>query len=90
MATVVAAAYPDENTAEQARATVWHLEEELIIQADQAFQQQVRDALQSGTSALFMVIEHATPDWPRPRGATAGGLIGRHLPAVSGGPRESR
>jgi uncharacterized membrane protein len=29
---------------------------------DQAFQQQVRDCLQPGTSALFMVIEHATPD----------------------------
>jgi uncharacterized membrane protein len=129
MATVVAIAYPDEDTAEQARATVWQLEEELIIGADQvavisrdpggdyhvhtshsgfstaggaiwggfwgllfgtlflipfagwamgaglgvlfghlrdkgidqAFQQQVRDALQPGTSALFMVIQHATP-----------------------------
>ena len=29
---------------------------------DQAFQQQVRDYLKPGTSALFMVIEHATPD----------------------------
>jgi len=29
---------------------------------DKAFQQQVRDYLQPGTSALFMVIEHATPD----------------------------
>ena len=29
---------------------------------DKAFQQQVRDHLQPGTSALFMVIEHATPD----------------------------
>jgi uncharacterized membrane protein len=130
MATVVAIAYPDEDTAEQARATVWQLEEELIIEADQvavisrdpdgvyhvqtshsglstaggaiwggfwgllfgtlflipiagwavgaglgvlfghlrdrgidqAFQQQVRDALEPGTSALFMVIEHASPD----------------------------
>ena len=130
MATVVVIAYPDEDTAEQARATVWQLEEELIIQADQvavisrdpegkyhvhtshtgfstaggaiwggfwgllfgtlflipfagwamgaglgalfghlrdkgidqAFQQQVRDALQPGTSALFLVIEHATPN----------------------------
>jgi hypothetical protein len=35
MATVVVIAYPDEDTAEQARATVWQLEEELIIQADQ-------------------------------------------------------
>ena len=35
MATVVVIAYPDEDTAEQARATVWELEEELIIQADQ-------------------------------------------------------
>ncbi|MGZ6623286.1 MAG: DUF1269 domain-containing protein [Solirubrobacteraceae bacterium] len=28
---------------------------------DKAFQQQVRDYLQPRTSALFMVIEHATP-----------------------------
>ena len=36
MATLVAIAYPDEKTAEQARATVWQLlEEELITQADQ-------------------------------------------------------
>jgi uncharacterized membrane protein len=29
---------------------------------DKAFQEQVRDQLKPGTSALFMVIEHATPD----------------------------
>ena len=29
---------------------------------DKAFQQQVRDYLQPGTSALFMVIDQATPD----------------------------
>ena len=29
---------------------------------DKAFQQQVRDYLKPGTSALFMVIEQATPD----------------------------
>ena len=29
---------------------------------DHAFQRQVRDSVQPGTSALFMVIEHATPD----------------------------
>src|SRR5204863_7690363 len=29
---------------------------------DKAFQQQVRDYLKPGTSALFMVIEKATPD----------------------------
>ena len=29
---------------------------------DKAFQQQVRDYVKPGTSALFMVIEHATPD----------------------------
>ena len=29
---------------------------------DKAFQQQVRDHLKPGTSALFMVIEKATPD----------------------------
>src|ERR1700752_3655382 len=35
MATVVAIAYPDQDTAEQARATVRQGEEELITQADQ-------------------------------------------------------
>jgi uncharacterized membrane protein len=29
---------------------------------DKAFQEQVREYLKPGTSALFMVIEHATPD----------------------------
>ena len=29
---------------------------------DKAFQQQVRDYLKPGTSALFLVIEQATPD----------------------------
>ncbi len=29
---------------------------------DKAFQQQVRDQVQPGTSALFMIIEKATPD----------------------------
>ena len=29
---------------------------------DKAFQEQVRDQLQPGTSALFMIIEQATPD----------------------------
>lgn len=29
---------------------------------DKAFQEQVRDYLKPGTSALFLVIEHATPD----------------------------
>jgi uncharacterized membrane protein len=130
MATLVAIGYPDQGTAEQARATVSRLESELVIQADQvaaisrdlegkyhvhtthggasagggaiwggfwgilfgllffvpiaglaigagmgalfghlgekgidkAFQQQVRDYLKPGTSALFMVIEQATPD----------------------------
>jgi len=130
MATLVAIGYPDQGTAEAARATVNQLEAELIIQADQVaaisrdlegkyhvqtshggagagpgavwggfwgllfgllffipfagwamgagmgalfghlgknaidkeFQQQVRDYLKPGTSALFMVIEHATPD----------------------------
>ena len=130
MATLVAIGYPDQGTAEQARQTVFQLESELIIQADEvasisrdlegkyhvntshsgasagsgaawggfwgflfgllffipfaglalgagmgalfghfgekgidkAFQQQVRDYLKPGTSALFMVIEQATPD----------------------------
>ncbi len=29
---------------------------------DKAFQEQVREYLKPGTSALFMVVEHATPD----------------------------
>ena len=130
MATLVAIGYPDQGTAEQARATVRELEGELIIQAEQvaaisrdlegkyhvqtshggasagggawwggfwgflfgllffipfaglalgagmgalfghfgkqgidkAFQEQVREYLKPGTSALFMVIEQATPD----------------------------
>src|SRR5437660_12312955 len=130
MATLIAIGYPDQGTAEQARATVQQLEGELIIQADQvaaisrdldgkyhvhtthggasagggavwggfwgllfgllffvpfagwavgaglgalfghlgekgidkAFQDEVRDYLKPGTSALFMVIEQATPD----------------------------
>jgi uncharacterized membrane protein len=130
MATLVAIGYPDQATAEEARATVQQLESELIIQAsqvasinrdlegkyhvhtthggastgagavwggfwgllfgllffipfagwavgaglgalfghlgekgiDKTFQQQVRDHLKPGTSALFMVIEQATPD----------------------------
>lgn len=35
MATLVAIGYPEQGTAEQARQTVSHLEDELIIQADQ-------------------------------------------------------
>jgi uncharacterized membrane protein len=130
MATLVAIAYPDETTAEQARHTVQGLERDLVIQADQVaaisrdaegkyhvttthggastaggavwggfwgflfgliffipiaglavgaglgalfghlgenavdreFQDQVRDKVQPGTSALFMIIEQATPD----------------------------
>jgi uncharacterized membrane protein len=130
MATLVAIAYDDETTAEQARRTVQGLEADLVIEADQvaaitrdtagkyhvttshgdagagagaiwggfwgmlfgllflipfaglalgagmgalfghfgkntidkAFQDQVRDRIKPGTSALFMIIEHATPD----------------------------
>ena len=130
MATLVAIAYDDQGTAEQARNTVQGLEADLIIQADQVaaisrdpagkyhvttthgaatagggawwggfwgllfgmlflvpfaglalgagfgalfghlgknaidkqFQDQIRDSLKPGTSALFMVIEKATPD----------------------------
>lgn len=130
MATLVAIAYPDETTAEQARQTVQSLEADLIIQADQVaaisrdqggryhvttthggaatgvgaawggfwgllfgllffvpfaglavgaglgalfghlgekgidkeFQEQVRDQVKPGTSALFMIIEKVTPD----------------------------
>lgn len=130
MATLVAIAYPDQGTAEEARQTVQQLESDLIIQADQvaaiardregkyhvhtshggasagagawwggfwgllfgllffipiaglafgagmgalfghfgekgidkAFQEQVRDYVQPGTSALFMVIEQMTED----------------------------
>jgi uncharacterized membrane protein len=130
MTTLVAIAYPDQDTAVRARATVRRLEKELIIQAeeiavisrdpdgkyhvhtshsgmstaggaiwggfwgflfgtlflipfagwamgaglgalfghrrdnsfDQGFEQQVRDRLQPGTSALFMMIEHVAPE----------------------------
>jgi uncharacterized membrane protein len=130
MATLVAIAYDDEATAEEARRTVQMLEADLVIQADQvaaisrdvrgkyhvttthggsstgggawwggfwgflfgliffvpfaglalgagmgalfghlgknaidkAFQEQVRDKVRPGTSALFMVIEQVTPD----------------------------
>jgi uncharacterized membrane protein len=130
MTTLVAIAYPDQDTAMRARATVRRLEKELVIQAeeiavisrdpdgkyhvhtshsgistaggaiwggfwgflfgtlflipfagwamgaglgalfgrrrdnsfDQGFEQQVRDRLQPGTSALFMMIEHVTPE----------------------------
>ena len=130
MATLVAIAYPDQTTAEQARQTVQDLEADLVIQADQVaaisrdeegkfhvttthggasagggaawggfwgllfgllffipfaglaigaglgalfghlgenaidkeFQEQVRDEVKPGTSALFMIIEKATPD----------------------------
>ena len=130
MATLVAIAYPDQGTAEEARGTVQQLEADLIIQADQvasisrdlegkyhvstshggasaaggavwggfwgllfgllflvpfagwalgagmgalmghlgekgidkAFQEQVKEYLKPGTSALFMIIEKATPD----------------------------
>ena len=40
-------------------ALVGHLEKSTI---DKEFQQQVRDMVQPGTSALFLVIEKATPD----------------------------
>jgi uncharacterized membrane protein len=130
MATLVAIAYPDQTTAEQARQTVQGLEADLVIQADQVaaisrdeqgkyhvttthggastgggaawggfwgllfgllffipfagmalgaglgalfghlgekaidkeFQEQVRDEVKPGTSALFMIIEKVTPD----------------------------
>src|SRR5437660_2245891 len=130
MAMLVAIGYPDQTTSEQAMQTVYQLEADLIIQADQvaaisrdlegkyhvhtahggasagggawwggfwgllfgllffvpfaglalgagmgalfghfgekgidkAFQQQVRDYVKPGTSALFMVIEQVTPD----------------------------
>jgi uncharacterized membrane protein len=130
MATLVAIGYPDQGTAEQARQTVYGLEKDLVIQADQvasisrdlegkyhvhtshggasagggamwggfwgllfgllffvpiaglafgaglgalfghmgekgidkAFQEQVRDYVKPGTSALFLVVEQVTPD----------------------------
>ena len=42
---------------------------------DKAFQQQVRDYLQPGTSALFMVIEQATPDKATAALKTYGGTV---------------
>ena len=130
MATLVAIAYPDQGTAEEARGVVQSLEADLVIQADQVaaisrdpdgkyhvttthggasagagawwggfwgllfgllffipfaglaigagfgalfghmgknaidkhFQEQVRDQVKPGTSALFLVIEKVTPD----------------------------
>lgn len=128
MSTLVAIGYPDETTAESAKAEAERLSQELIIQPDaiaairrdadgkfhvhtnhhpvaggtswgmfwgllfgmlffvpflgmalgaglgalmgkvektgidKAFQQQVRDMVQPGTSALFLIIEQATPD----------------------------
>lgn len=40
-------------------ALLGHLKDQGI---DDTFQAQVRDSLKSGTSALFLVIEHASPD----------------------------
>jgi uncharacterized membrane protein len=40
-------------------ALMGHLADDGI---DKEFQQQVRDYVKPGTSALFMVVEHATPD----------------------------
>jgi uncharacterized membrane protein len=130
MATLVAIAYPDQGTAEEARGVVQTLQADLVIQADQVaaisrdpdgkyqvmtthggasagsgawwggfwgmlfgllffipfaglaigagfgalfghlgknaidkhFQEEVRDQLQPGTSALFLVVEKVTPD----------------------------
>ena len=42
---------------------------------DKAFQQQVRDHVQPGTSALFMVIEQATPDKAIAALQTYGGTV---------------
>jgi uncharacterized membrane protein len=35
IATLVAIGYPKQGTAEQARSTVWRLEDELVVRADQ-------------------------------------------------------
>ena len=106
MATVVAIAYPDEDTAEQARATVWQLEEELIIQADQlaVISRALDKAVEKGlvdfadvvsspaTTTAGCILFWATgrSDLRRPSGAMAGGLIGRDLVANSGPARQSR
>jgi uncharacterized membrane protein len=42
---------------------------------DKAFQEQVRDMLQPGTSALFLVVEKVTPDKALERLAPFGGTV---------------
>jgi uncharacterized membrane protein len=42
---------------------------------DKQFEQQVKDMVQPGTSALFLVVEHATPDKALEAMAPFGGTV---------------
>jgi uncharacterized membrane protein len=96
MATVVVIAYPDEDTAEQARAPVWELEEELIIQADQVavISRDPEGRYHVHTSHTgFSTAGRSDLGWvlgAAVRHAVLDPLIGRDLVAISGAARESR
>jgi uncharacterized membrane protein len=63
MADLIAIGYPDETTAIEAEADWARLMGKLEKSGiDKEFQEQVRDLLQPGTSALFLVVEKVTPD----------------------------
>ena len=72
MADLIAIGYPDTTTALQAEEEVQRLAQDLVIQplfgrvskagVDEAFQNQVREMLKPGTSALFMVVEQMTTE----------------------------
>jgi len=65
MADLIAIGYPDETTAHAAADEARRLAAELIIQPDAIAvisRDQVRDMVQPGTSALFLMLEKATPD----------------------------
>jgi uncharacterized membrane protein len=59
MADLIAIGYPDETTAHAAADEARRLAAELVIQPDAIA---VRDMVQPGTSALFLMLEKATPD----------------------------
>ena len=64
MADLIAIGYPDEATAEAAAgAGVGALMGKMAkTSIDKQFQDQVRDMVQPGTSALFLMLEKVTPD----------------------------
>ena len=70
MADLIAIGYPDETTALAVMDEVGRLERDLGALmgkveksgVDKEFQDQVRNMLKPGTSALFLVVEKVTPD----------------------------